>query len=208
MTTFVKEYKIIMLGGGGVGKVLFQTHSQSALTMQFVNNQFLDEYDPTIEDAYQRQCVIDNESVLLDILDTAGTLNRSQKGQEEYSAMRETYMRSGEGFLLVYSVTSRASFEELKEFQRQILRVKDRDSFPMILVANKCDLAQDRTVPVEEGKALARNFRCRYVETSARLRVNVDEAFHFLVRAIREDARLSVKPSQGGKKKKQKCVLM
>jgi GTPase KRas protein len=123
--------------------------------------------------------------------------------------MRETYMRSGEGFLLVYSVTSRASFDELREFHKQILRVKDRDTFPMILVANKCDLAADRSVSVEEGRALARDLQCRYVETSARLRVNVDEAFHFLVRTIREDnKRTSGLMQDAKKKKKKKCLIL
>lgn len=63
------------------------------------------------------------------VLDTAG--------QEEFSAMREQYMRSGEGFLLVYSVADRASFDEIFKFHRQILRVKDRDEFPMLMVGNK-----------------------------------------------------------------------
>ena len=72
------------------------------------------------------------------MLDTAG--------QEEYSAMREQYMRTGEGFLLVYSITSRQSFEEILTFQQQILRVKDKDYFPIIIVGNKCDLDAEREV--------------------------------------------------------------
>ena len=75
------------------------------------------------------------------MLDTAG--------QEEYSAMREQYMRSGEGFLLVYSITSRQSFEEILAFQMQILRVKDKDYFPVIVVGNKCDLEAERKVSKE-----------------------------------------------------------
>src|SRR3978361_1311701 len=89
-------------------------------------------------DSYRKQCVIDDEVALLDVLDTAG--------QEEYSAMREQYMRTGEGFLLVYSITSRQSFEEILTFQQQILRVKDKDYFPMIVVGNKCDLDGERQV--------------------------------------------------------------
>ena len=89
-------------------------------------------------DSYRKQCVIDDEVALLDVLDTAG--------QEEYSAMREQYMRTGEGFLLVYSITSRSSFEEISTFQQQILRVKDRDSYPIIVVANKADLEHERQV--------------------------------------------------------------
>lgn len=75
------------------------------------------------------------------MLDTAG--------QEEYSAMREQYMRTGEGFLLVYSITSRQSFEEIQTFQQQILRVKDKDYFPIIVVGNKCDLESERQVSTQ-----------------------------------------------------------
>ena len=57
-----------------------------------------------------------------------------------HSAMREQYMRTGEGFLLVYSITSRNSFEEISTFHQQILRVKDQDTFPVIVVANMCVL--------------------------------------------------------------------
>lgn len=73
------EYKLVVVGAGGVGK--------SALTIQLIQNHFVDEYDPTIEDSYRKQVVIDGETCLLDILDTAG--------QEEYSAMRDQYMRTG-----------------------------------------------------------------------------------------------------------------
>ncbi|TIB75173.1 hypothetical protein E3Q23_00815 [Wallemia mellicola] len=168
MAAVPKEYK---LGGGGVGK--------SALTIQFIQSHFVDEYDPTIEDSYRKQCQIDAEPALLDVLDTAG--------QEEYSAMREQYMRTGEGFLLVYSITSRNSFEgaEIETFHQQILRVKDKDFFPMVLVANKADLEYERQVGSNEGRQLAKNFGCRFIETSAKQRINVDEAFYNLVREIR-----------------------
>lgn len=99
-------------------------------------------HHPPSTDSYRKQCVIDDEVALLDVLDTAG--------QEEYSAMREQYMRTGEGFLLIYSITSRQSFEEIMTFQQQILRVKDKDYFPIIVVANKCDLEKERAV-TEQG---------------------------------------------------------
>jgi GTPase KRas protein len=121
--------------------------------------------------------MIDDETALLDVLDTAG--------QEEYSAMREQYMRTGEGFLLVYSITSRQSFEEIMTFQQQILRVKDKDYFPIILVGNKCDLEGERQVSKEEGAQAARQFGCKFIETSAKSRINVDNAFFDLVREIR-----------------------
>ncbi|CAK7262442.1 RAS1 protein [Sporothrix epigloea] len=166
---FLREYKLVVVGGGGVGK--------SCLTIQLIQSHFVDEYDPTIEDSYRKQCVIDDEVALLDVLDTAG--------QEEYSAMREQYMRTGEGFLLVYSITSRQSFEEITTFQQQILRVKDKDYFPMVVVGNKCDLESEREVTRQEGEALARSFGCKFIETSAKSRINVDKAFYDIVREIR-----------------------
>ncbi|KAL8831164.1 MAG: hypothetical protein Q9170_005424 [Blastenia crenularia] len=183
---FLREYKLVVVGGGGVGK--------SCLTIQLIQSHFVDEYDPTIEDSYRKQCVIDEEVALLDVLDTAG--------QEEYSAMREQYMRTGEGFLLVYSITSRQSFEEILTFQQQILRVKDKDYFPIIIVGNKCDLDAERQVsrkgklplrPVSgnhnpnhlQGEDLARSFGCAFIETSAKSRINVENAFYNIVREIR-----------------------
>ena len=84
----------------------------------------MDEYDPTIEDSYRKQVVIDGETCLLDILDTAG--------QEEYSAMRDQYMRTGEGFLLVFAVNNAKSFEDISAYREQIKRVKDADEVPMV----------------------------------------------------------------------------
>ncbi|KAK6539765.1 Ras GTPase [Orbilia ellipsospora] len=170
MAGFVREYKLVVVGGGGVGK--------SCLTIQLIQSHFVDEYDPTIEDSYRKQCNVDDEVALLDVLDTAG--------QEEYSAMREQYMRTGEGFILVYSITSRTSFEEISQFQSQILRVKDKDFFPLVVVGNKCDLETDRQVSTQEGRSLAESFGCPFMETSAKARINVDECFYELVREIRK----------------------
>jgi small GTP-binding protein len=102
---------------GGVGK--------SALTIQLIQNHFVDEYDPTIEDSYRKQVVIDGETCLLDILDTAG--------QEEYSAMRDQYMRTGEGFLLVFAVNNAKSFEDISSYREQIKRVKDAEEVRRLL---------------------------------------------------------------------------
>jgi len=102
-----------------------------------------------------------------------------------HGAMRAQYMRTGEGFILVYSVTSRQSFEEAFALYRQILRFKDRDYFPIIVVGNKCDLESDRQVSSQEGRDLARTWGCGFIETSAKSRINVDQAFHDLVREVR-----------------------
>lgn len=162
------EFQVVVIGGGGVGK--------SALTVQFIQGHFIDEYDPTIEDSYRKDIILDGKPVILDVLDTAG--------QEEYSAMREQYVRSGQGFLLVYSVNSRDSFNEVEAFYQQILRSKDVESFPVVLVGNKSDLKQQRVVPTDEGRSVANRWGCPFLETSAKDRVNVDESFMALARAV------------------------
>lgn len=77
--------------------------------------------------------------------------------------MREQYMRTGEGFLLVYSITSRQSFEEILTFQQQILRVKDKDYFPIIIVGNKCDLDGERQVSKQGMSKSSRAMKLRQV---------------------------------------------
>ncbi|XP_045759644.1 ras-related protein M-Ras isoform X1 [Mirounga angustirostris] len=198
-------YKLVVVGDGGVGK--------SALTIQFFQKIFVPDYDPTIEDSYLKHTEIDNQWAILDVLDTAG--------QEEFSAMREQYMRTGDGFLIVYSVTDKASFEHVDRFHQLILRVKDRESFPMILVANKVDLMHLRKITREQGKEMATKHNPEtwgghgpqhlssggppepylpipYIETSAKdPPLNVDKAFHDLVRVIRQQI-----PEKSQKKKK------
>jgi len=185
------EYKLVIVGGGGVGK--------SALTIQLIQNHFIDEYDPTIEDSYRKQVTIDDETCLLDILDTAG--------QEEYSAMRDQYMRTGQGFLCVFAITSRSSFDEITSFREQILRVKDEEKVPMVLAGNKCDLEDERQVTRAEGVDLAKSFACPFFETSAKSRLNVEEAFYQLVREIRAD---TGGKDEGAKKPRRKkgCLVL
>lgn len=113
------------------------------------------------------------------MLDTAG--------QEEFSAMREQYMRKGDGFLLVYSVTDKQSYQNIINFHTQILRVKDRDIYPMLLVANKVDLVHLRKVTEEQGRELAHRLGIPYIETSAKdPPLNVDAAFHEVIIIIIE----------------------
>eukprot|EP01088_Endostelium_zonatum_P020735 TRINITY_DN7791_c0_g1_i1.p1 TRINITY_DN7791_c0_g1~~TRINITY_DN7791_c0_g1_i1.p1 ORF type:complete len:238 (-),score=74.81 TRINITY_DN7791_c0_g1_i1:91-708(-) len=166
------EYKLTVLGSGGVGKTAF--------TIQMCSSHFVEYYDPTIESSYRRQVVIDEIACVLDVLDTAG--------QEEYSALRSQWIRSGEGFLILYSITERGSFDEVEGFRTQILQVKDVDTVdapPIVLVGNKCDLEKERQVSGEEGKALAQQWQCSFFEASAKTRTNVDESFFAVVRKIR-----------------------
>jgi GTPase SAR1 family protein len=92
------------------------------------------------------------------------------------------YSRSGDCFLVVYSITSRTSFEEAAHFQAFLQRIKDSDSVPMLLVGNKCDLHAERQVSSAEGLALARSQGISFMETSAKNRINVEEVFFQLVR--------------------------
>ncbi|XP_069041090.1 GTP-binding protein Rit1 [Lepisosteus oculatus] len=165
-----REYKLVMLGEGGVGK--------SAIIMQFISHRFPEDHDPTIEDAYKTQIRIDDEPANLDILDTAG--------QAEFTAMRDQYMRAGEGFIISYSITDRRSFHEAREFKQLIYRVRRTPDTPVVLVGNKSDLGHLRQVSVEEGRGLAREFQCPFFETSAAFRYYIDEVFAALVRQIRQ----------------------
>lgn len=185
------EYKLVVVGAGGVGK--------SALTIQLIQNHFVDEYDPTIEDSYRKQVVIDSETCLLDILDTAG--------QEEYSAMRDQYMRTGEGFLCVFAVNNQKSFDDVSQYREQIQRVKDRDSVPIVLAANKCDLPK-REVSSQDARDMARACGIPIVETSAKTRQGVEEAFFTLVREIRRDKERHRPAKPKPQKGRFKCIIL
>lgn len=100
--------------------------------------------------------------------------------------MREQYMRTGEGFLLVYSITSRQSFEEIMTFQQQILRVKDKDYFPIIVVGNKCDLEGDRQVS-KQGTSLP-----KYPRGPARARHAVTDTYIYRGRGAGTIIRLQI----------------
>ncbi|CAG0898714.1 unnamed protein product, partial [Cyprideis torosa] len=157
------DFKLVVVGTAGVGK--------SALTIQYLRNTFVEEYDPTIEDSYRKQVVIDGETCLLNILDTAG--------QEDLSAWRDQYMRTGEGFLLVFAVDVPESLEVIAQYRQQILRVKDAEDVPMVLVGNKCDL-QVRSVYTGQAKRVAESYDIPFIETSAKTRMGVDDAFYTL----------------------------
>ncbi|CAF1078920.1 unnamed protein product [Didymodactylos carnosus] len=132
---------------------------------------------PTIEDCYRKQVEIDGQQCILEILDTAGT--------EQFTAMRDLYMKNGQGFILVYSITSQATYNDLMDLKDQIIRVKDTGAdIPMVLVGNKNDLEDERVVGKQNGEALARSWGCTFLEASAKLQVNVNEIFFDLIRQI------------------------
>ncbi|PAV56520.1 hypothetical protein WR25_00218 isoform B [Diploscapter pachys] len=137
----MREFKVVVLGSGGVGK--------SALTVQFVSSTFIEKYDPTIEDFYRKEIEVDGQPCVLEILDTAGT--------EQFSSMRDLYIKNGQGFVVVYSITSQQTFHDIKTMREQIVRVKGTENVPILLVGNKVDLAHQRQVRPEEGLALGRS---------------------------------------------------
>ena len=152
--------------------------------------------------------MLDDQSCKLEVLDTAG--------QEEYTALRDQWIRNGEGFVLVYSISSKSSFTEIQKFYDQIQRVKELapagssthtgsslpqtlgnsnlKSAPIMLVGNKCDRTEKREVSTQEGKALATRLRCGFVEASAKSGVNVEKAFYDVARGLRQR---EVSTSQG-----------
>mmetsp|Transcript_28009 Transcript_28009/g.70326 ORF Transcript_28009/g.70326 Transcript_28009/m.70326 type:complete len:189 (-) Transcript_28009:222-788(-) len=185
------QVKIVVLGAGGVGK--------SALTIQFVHGIFPEKYDPTIENTYIKQIEVDDQQYVLDVIDTAGT--------EQFTVMRDLYIKGGEGFILVYSVTSTSTFKEVSQIRSQMVRVKETENIPLILVGNKCDLSDQREVTTEDGRQLAESFGCQFIETSAKTKHNVNETFYELVRIV-----TGKKPGGGGSGGKKGgggcCVLM
>lgn len=158
---------------------------------------------------------------MLEILDTAGT--------EQFTAMRDLYMKNGQGFILVFSITSMVTMNDLYELREQILRVKDTDNVseicllishcmgltflislspvtqvPLVLVGNKCDLEDERMVSREQGMMLSQQWGGKpFYETSARQKINVDEVFYDLVRQINRQM-----PAKDKSKKKFKCLVL
>ncbi|KAG9330706.1 hypothetical protein JZ751_022392 [Albula glossodonta] len=149
---------------------------KSALTVQFVTGAFIEKYDPTIEDFYRKEIEVDSSPSVLEILDTAGT--------EQFASMRDLYIKNGQGFILVYSLVNQQSFQDIKPMRDQIIRVKRCDRVPMILVGNKVDLEGEREVSAGEGKALAEDWNCPFMETSAKNKGSVDELFAEIVRQM------------------------
>ena len=90
-------------------------------------------------------------------------------------------MKNGQGFVLVYSITAQSTFNDLQDLREQILRVKDTEDVPMVLVGNKCDLEDERVVGKDQGLNMARQFNnCAFMETSAKAKIGVNDVSIFL----------------------------
>ncbi|KAM9251324.1 GTP-binding protein Di-Ras2 [Cariama cristata] len=193
------DYRVVVFGAGGVGK--------SSLVLRFVKGTFRESYIPTIEDTYRQVISCDKSICTLQITDTTGS--------HQFPAMQRLSISKGHAFILVYSITSRQSLEELKPIYEQICQIKgDVESIPIMLVGNKNDENQNREVDSSEGEAMARKWKCAFMETSAKLNHNVKELFQELLNL---EKRRTVSLQIDGKKSKQqkrkeklkgKCVVM
>eukprot|EP01083_Nonionella_stella_P208418 756365_1 len=162
-------YKIVVLGAGGVGK--------SALVIRFITDQFLEEYDPTIEDSYHKQLSIDGHACMLDVLDTAG--------QDEFAALTDRWIRETEIFLILFAIDNVSSFRDVQRFKTIIQHIKEDTTTLIILVGHKVDLEEDRKVSTEDANKLVESWGTRenmYIEASAKDRIRSDDCFMDAVR--------------------------
>ena len=158
--TSAKPLSVVVLGKGVVGK--------TSLIYRFVKDAFPEAHDPTIEDNYKAMVEINNESIEIQIVDTAG--------EEDYQNMLDQWIDVADGFLLVFAINDKESFNALKGKYDRIMKVKGSNC-PIILVGNKCDLESSREVQEAEAKELAQSWNCEYVETSALKEINCKTPF-------------------------------
>ncbi|KAJ1170686.1 hypothetical protein NDU88_002559 [Pleurodeles waltl] len=192
------DYRVVVFGAAGVGK--------SSLVLRFVRGTFRETYIPTIEDTYRQVISCDKNICTLQITDTTGS--------HQFPAMQRLSISKGHAFILVYSVNSKQSMEELQPIYEQICQIKgDIQNIPIMLVGNKCDDPQ-RVVEASVGEALASKWKCSFMETSAKTNYNVQELFQELLNLEKRRAvslQIDGKKSKQQKKKdklKGKCSLM
>ncbi|XP_066145774.1 GTP-binding protein Di-Ras2 [Euwallacea fornicatus] len=190
------DYRVVVFGAGGVGK--------SSLVVRFVKGTFRESYIPTIEDTY-RQVISCNKNICtLQITDTTGS--------HQFPAMQRLSISKGHAFILVFSVCSRQSLEELKPIYEVIKEIKgpDLSHIPIMLTGNKCDESVGlREVSTAEGQGQAAEWGVSFMETSAKTNHNVKQLFQELLNL--EKTRI-VSLNVGGKANsrvaKDKCEIM
>jgi small GTP-binding protein len=169
-----------VFGASKVGKL--------ALTKQFVETVSLD-YDSTVENMFSKQFELFGNPVSVDI-------HLVTRLSEELQVTQDAIIRQGEGFILVYCVTDQESFSQCVNMQQQILRTKDADRIPIVLVGNKSDLTANRVVSTAQGEQLAKQNGWTYFETSAKNeKINVDEVFHEITRQIISSKNATQRPA-------------
>eukprot|EP01102_Stenamoeba_stenopodia_P019634 TRINITY_DN7464_c0_g1_i1.p1 TRINITY_DN7464_c0_g1~~TRINITY_DN7464_c0_g1_i1.p1 ORF type:complete len:203 (+),score=43.69 TRINITY_DN7464_c0_g1_i1:253-861(+) len=166
--------RLVVIGEGSCGK--------SALSIRYVQGMFIERYEPTIEDSYMKQIEVDDTHMVVEILDTAGS--------DLFTAMRDLYMKNGDGFALVYDVTQPMTFTALRSVYDQMLRVKDLSPDdpnppPVLIVGNKIDLTNERKVVARDGEMLAKEWKnAGFMETSAKEDINVEAMFTELLKLV------------------------
>ncbi|XP_036292411.1 GTP-binding protein GEM isoform X2 [Pipistrellus kuhlii] len=163
--------RVVLLGAPGAGK--------STLAGIFAGVDGADsDCEVLAEDTYERTLVVDGESTTIILLDMW-----ENKGENEW--LQDHCMQVGDAYLIVYSITDRASFEKASELRIQLRRARQTEDIPIILVGNKSDLVRCREVSTSEGRACAVVFDCKFIETSAAVQHNVQELFEGIVRQVR-----------------------
>uniref|UniRef100_A0AAU7EBN4 Ras-like protein n=1 Tax=Eriocheir sinensis TaxID=95602 RepID=A0AAU7EBN4_ERISI len=162
-----KTRKVAVMGYRSVGK--------SSLCIQFVDGQFVDSYDPTIENTFTKKLKVRGQEYGLELVDTAG--------QDEYSIFPAQYSMNIHGYVLVYSITSEKSFEVAQVIYDKILDMMGKVTVPVVLVGNKNDLHLERVVSTDQGRRLADHWKAVFLETSAKEHEAVSDIF---TRAILE----------------------
>ncbi len=143
--------KLVIIGESFVGK--------TNILLRFVNNCFKDDEKPTVGmDFMSRDVVLDGQKVKAQFWDTAG--------QEKYRAIARSYFKIADGVLLVYDVTRRKTFSKVN-FWVEDIRQNCSKTVKIMLIGNKIDLVEERTVSTEEGKELANIHNLFFYETSA-----------------------------------------
>ncbi|XP_077434850.1 GTP-binding protein REM 1 isoform X2 [Vanacampus margaritifer] len=164
-------HRVVLLGDHGVGK--------SSLAGIFAG--ISDKDEQLEEGAYERTLTVDGKKTTLVVMDTW----TNDKLDEEGRAVGEACLAHGSAYVIVYSVSDRRSFDAAAELRITLRRRRQADDVPIILVGNKSDLVRSREVALQEGRACAVVFDCKFIETSASLQHNVSELFEGVVRQIR-----------------------
>jgi len=188
MAPSVKQRKIAILGSRSVGK--------SSLAVQYCEGHFVESYYPTIENTFSHEIVYKGQTFLTEIIDTAG--------QDEYSLLNSKLYIGIHGYVIVYSVASRQSFDMVRIIRDKLLNHLGADSVPIMIVGNKNDVdtKKQRKISAEEGQALGQELNCGWIETSARNNTNVAKGFELMIAEI-EKSQEPDKPAGGGK-----CAVM
>ncbi|XP_055551571.1 GTP-binding protein Di-Ras2 [Wyeomyia smithii] len=187
------DYRVVVFGAGGVGK--------SSLVLRFIKGTFRESYIPTIEDTY-RQVISCNKNICtLQITDTTGS--------HQFPAMQRLSITKGHAFILVYSVCSKQSLEELKPIWSLIRELKGEEisQIPVMLVGNKCDEPEElREVTNIEGQTEAATWGISFMETSAKENHNVTELFQELLN-MEKNRNVSLQLDGKNKKKNKKKMM-